>query len=350
MMKLSESSLSFLRRVRDICREATHPYRLRDINYSSRGPEGCPYRLKPFVEEMLTMQGGEWTTLSCTSYIGREVYFYLSIPAPRTEAVERELYRRVQMCCAWFGALETFASGDCSRTIEIYMFFSGARKTLPDGEMEEIGMVHANTAFTSTCRRDTHIILHREEEWFKVFIHETFHALGMDFSSGDIASVRGSLQRIYRVDSEMKVYETYSEIWADIINLFFIEEMEGGWLEMLERERYFSVFQAGNILRHFGMTFTSLGTPRSSSFREGTQIFCYYVLRSIWMYRLDDFLKLCNGSPSFRGEVTKFVSALSTNLSSSNLSSDLSSLERLYVAMHRDVPLDRRSLRMTLYG
>ena len=63
----------------------------------------------------------------------------------------------------------------CSQQLNIYIYFTELFKVLPEKKREPIGEKHANTAFTTSCMPSTNIHVYREEEWFKVFIHESFH-------------------------------------------------------------------------------------------------------------------------------------------------------------------------------
>jgi hypothetical protein len=65
------------------------------------------------------------------------------------------------------------------------LYFTNYLKILPPANGSIIDQEHANTAFTTSCKTNTEINLFREEEWFKVLVHETFHCMGLDFSSED---------------------------------------------------------------------------------------------------------------------------------------------------------------------
>jgi hypothetical protein len=71
------------------------------------------------------------------------------------------------------------------------------------------------------CQTDANIIVYRKEEWFKVFIHETMHNYGIDFSLLNITNANKRLQNIFSIKKDVKIYESYCEIWARIMNVFF---------------------------------------------------------------------------------------------------------------------------------
>jgi hypothetical protein len=96
----------------------------------------------------------------------------------------------------WLYVANHYASRECSQKMNIYIYFTDFKKVLPTSER----MIHrenANTAFTTSCQTVTEINLYREEEWFKVLIHETFHNLGLDFSEVDDKSSRNAILKIF---------------------------------------------------------------------------------------------------------------------------------------------------------
>ena len=63
------------------------------------------------------------------------------------------------------------------------------------------------------------IVIYRDEEWFKVLIHELFHNLDLDFSTMNISKIRQKLLYKFEIKSKYNIYETYCEIWARILNI-----------------------------------------------------------------------------------------------------------------------------------
>ena len=47
---------------------------------------------------------------------------------------------------------------------------------LPENKTDILDQVNCNTAVTYACAVNGECLIYRKEEWFKVFIHETFHA------------------------------------------------------------------------------------------------------------------------------------------------------------------------------
>ena len=82
---------------------------------------------------------------------------------------------------------------------------SPSMKLLPDTSTENLKK-NVNTAFTYTCNRNNVIHIYRQEEWFKVLIHETFHNLNMDFSKIDNGYSNQFAKDIFNLNIDFKKY------------------------------------------------------------------------------------------------------------------------------------------------
>jgi len=197
----------------------------------------------------------------------------------------------------------------CSQQLNIYIYFTELFKVLPEKKGEPIGEKHANTAFTTSCAPSTNIHVYREEEWFKVFIHESFHCLGFDFSHSHILSESAKKQvlSIFPVISDVNLFETYCETFAEIINVIIFvylnyknENLEQK-IRRIERymmfERIFSCFQCAKVLHYYKISYEDLYKKDSKSvevrtqYDEDTNVLAYYVIKSIYMTHLPAFFQ-----------------------------------------------------------
>ena len=212
----------------------------------------------------------------------------------------------------WLSVVNRFAPKHCSQYMHIHLFFTEHMKTLAKTEMEPLDRIHANSAFTTGCAISTNIHIFRKEEWFKVFIHETFHNLGLDFSKMDQRLIDQNIIRLFPIAAtEIRLYETYCEIWAEVINLLFfvffttqdtvlsnfdriLRKME----RLLHYEIVFSRFQCAKILNHYKITYGQLTDPASKQlletrYKENTQILAYYIIKFVLLSEPDQFIKWC---------------------------------------------------------
>jgi hypothetical protein len=213
-----------------------------------------------------------------------------------------------QIIC-WLSVCEKYATDTaCSQEMDIYIYFTNHLKILPM-KYSPIGVKHVNTAFTTSCQPKTEIILFREEEWLKVLIHETFHNMGLDFSTimgTEYANtIHGQICDLFLLKSEVNLFETYCEIWAETIHSIFyllfgegerqtdkiIKKMEKIW----KYEKLFSLFQTVKVLHHFGLLYSEIIRSNNIHYTyvEETNVLAYYILKSIGIFYLEDFMKWC---------------------------------------------------------
>ena len=214
----------------------------------------------------------------------------------------------IKQACVWLLLASEYAPHECSNTVNVNLYLTHAKKVLPEKIREFVSEIHANTAFTTMCAKTTTINLYRKEEWFKVFIHETFHNLGMDFSSEQQMNTAANAEilRTFRINSEVRLYETYCEMWAEIINLIIrntsrhmrmlpeniIKHVEHD----LQMERAFSLFQTAKLLHHFGIKYADFLKPGINvrdKYKERTEVFSYFILKSIIMFDVNRFVEWC---------------------------------------------------------
>ncbi len=220
------------------------------------------------------------------------VYPYSGSGAINKIAVYKMLDESVKKMYIWLYAGSHFAPTDCSRELTVYWYLTDEKKVLPEIDGEPIRALHANTAFTFACSPvPNNIYIYRKEEWFKVFIHESFHSLGLDFAKmpEDIANTE--VFKIFKVDCDLRFYEAYTETWAEIINVLFVcMENQGLIFEILMNdERMFSLFQKTKILDHQKIKYR--GLLSKNNYKEETPVFSYYILKSIMMFFYDDFIE-----------------------------------------------------------
>ena len=216
----------------------------------------------------------------------------------------------------WLCIGNIYKPSKCSQNITIYIYLTEHFKVLPKYP-GYIGPIHANTALTTSCNVSTDIHLYREEEWFKAFIHETFHCLGLDFSGENNDEATIEILKIFPIKSDVNLYETYCEMLAEIINiLFYIYFTKKNnkslsmakFCELIQYERVFSCFQSAKVISFYNLTYNTIITPCSNSkintkYKESTNVLSYYIIKSIMMYYINEYIEWIslhnNGSLSF---------------------------------------------------
>ena len=233
-----------------------------------------------------------------------------------TEEVNIELKldvynKHVDAIIIWLYILNEYASKQCASNLVIYFYFTSLEKKLPNSNIEILNESNVNTAFTTTCPKDSEIVVYRKEEWFKVFIHESFHNFALDFSDMNNEECKKRILNIFPVQSEVNLYESYTEFWAEIINALFcsffslknkdnIEEFLSNTEFFINFERTYSFFQLVKTLRFMGLTYKDLflknlrsKTLRDTLYKEKTNVLSYYVIKTILLNNYQGFLFWC---------------------------------------------------------
>jgi hypothetical protein len=245
------------------------------------------------------------------------IHFLIEDDNPEIHVNKYNTY--VDHILAWLYIANKYASRKCSTTLTIFIYHTSLTKELPSSPIQTLNENNVNTAFTRSCPTNSEIVVFRKEEWFKVLIHETFHNFALDFSDMDTSECHAIILSIFPVNSEVNLFEAYTEFWARIINVLFCsyfstknktknKNKEGVELdEFLENAEYFinmemvySFFQLVKVLRFMNMEYRQLyektdisQTARNTMYKEDTNVLSYYVITLILIYNYQSFLSWC---------------------------------------------------------
>ena len=212
------------------------------------------------------------------------------------------------------------------------------KKRFPTEKGQPLDAEHANTGLSYHCVKNNDVIVYRKEEWFKVLIHELFHALGLSFVETDMEdSVNAGMQRVlhrtYAISHHVRIYEAYCEIWARILNVVFYCFMDDDAnpivpiqiqknevitdlqlqvfmecvMDGLHENAEFAEEQYTKLLRYTGLSHAIMSNPTEKNrsivaekYRENTNIFAYYVLTCDLLHFPDEFIIWCYKNNPFK--------------------------------------------------
>jgi len=245
------------------------------------------------------------------SLYGRNIKVHFIVEDDNVE-LEIETYNKhVDSIIMWLYILNQYASKQCATSLVIYLYFTSLEKRTPNSNIFILDEINVNTAFTTTCPKDSEIVVFRKEEWFKVFIHETFHNFALDFSDMNNNNAHKCILDIFKVNSNVNLYEAYTEFWAEIMNALFcsffslkdkndIEDFLSNAEFFINFERTFSFFQLVKTLDFMGLTYKDLylETERSRILRENlykekTNVLSYYVIKTVLINNYQGTLSWC---------------------------------------------------------
>jgi hypothetical protein len=135
------------------------------------------------------------------------------------------------------------------------------------------------------------------------------HALGLDWHEMSTTKLKEKMKRLYKIKSDMNTPEAYVEFWACILNSCFssyflsnknLEEYLLFVEYFLEFEKIYSLYQINKILKFMEMSYTDLYKNNVSSvqlrkymYKEDSNVFMYYILKTLFLYNHLDFFVFC---------------------------------------------------------
>jgi hypothetical protein len=159
------------------------------------------------------------------------------------------------------------------------LLFTPAKKFYPPDRVFD--QPHVNTGYSSDK-----IVVYRKEEWFKVFIHECFHFFHLEKGLFD-ESLRTPILKLFPVESQVNLYESYCEMWARTLNCEIISEVTCvPFITLMYHEKKYAVRHMVNILHHMGLTYQDI--RKGCAYQEKTNVLAYVVLTAILLFK--DFI------------------------------------------------------------
>ena len=156
-----------------------------------------------------------------------------------------------------------------------------------DYSIEEFSKKEVNSG---SCSTNT-INIWRKEEILKVTFHECIHLLNFDFKSEDFL-LKEIYKKKYKITStSMNIFEAYTEIWAELINIFFffkvIKKKKHKFAKYIEYEKFFSNYQASKIF------YIKSLNDIPNDLNKYTNVLPYYIIKCEIFNNLKDFLNYC---------------------------------------------------------
>ena len=267
----------------------------------------------------------------------------------------------------WLHLAGNYACSKCSQTLNINLYLTDQTKTLPRfGSV--IGRSNVNTAYTTPCAESTDICIFREEEWFKVFIHESFHCLGLDFSGMQNTNADALIGAIFKINADIRLFETYCETWAEIIHSMFLtffstklkdnyDIMMSKLDRILETEARFSLFQCVKVLDFNNMKYTDMFMEsKRRMYREDTHVLSYYIIKALLLFNKNAFINWCsqnnkvlldfNKTSNNVDKLCELIRSLSTN---KDFVLSAQRVEPWFVYNKLSNSRSRKTLRMTVF-
>ena len=244
-------------------------------------------------------------------FLKRDITIIFFIEDDKIDSLIDKYNNYVDHMLAWLYIVNEYTSKVFYDKLIIYIYHTSLTKNLPKSSIEILDENNVNTAFTRTGSTNSEIVVYRKEEWFKVFMHETFHNFALDFSDMNNDECRSKILSIFPVDSKVNLFEAYTEFWARIMNVLFcsyfntknknnIDEFLSNTKYFIQLETAYSFFQMVKVLNFMNIEYTNLYEKseiseniRKTLYKENTNVLSYYVITLILIYNYQSFLSWC---------------------------------------------------------
>jgi hypothetical protein len=292
----------------------------------------------------------DWEIIYTFSLLDREITIHFLLEEENPYKYIEKYNNYIDKILVWFFIVNKHALKKCSRKLVVYIYSTELTKKLPKSNIDILDQIHVNTAFTYSCiEHSNEIVIFRKEEWLKVLIHESFHNFGLDFSDMNTSECNKRILAIFKIDSQVNLFEAYTEFWAEIINVCFTvfyllkkkqniddvskEDFVKNCYFLIDIEINFKFFQMCKTLDFMGLEYRDLysnthhsSIARNTLYKEKSNILSYYILTTIMMYNYQDFFNWCR--------INNSSSLLQFNRSKNGLEEFCNFIEKHYKTTH----------------
>ena len=293
--------------------QAFYNLKLNKIEHINQIPKPATFNADAFPQPVRN-HINEYSLSSLTysfNLFERNIIIYFIIEENNPELYINKYNSYVDHILIWLYIINDYASRSCSKVLTLFIYHTSLTKTLPYSPIEILNENNVNTAFTRTCLKNAEIVVYRKEEWFKVLMHESFHNFALDFSDMDTSDCHARILSIFPVNSEVNLFEAYTEFWARIMNVIFCSyfncKNKNDLNEFLSNTEYFinfeinySFFQLIKVLQFMNLEYLNLyektdvsANLRNTLYKENTNVLSYYVITAIMIFNYQSFLQWC---------------------------------------------------------
>jgi hypothetical protein len=232
-----------------------------------------------------------------TIFFNRKVSLYFCSP------VKRNYQKEVEFILMWLYVLNIYSSKQCAEEFTVYIYLTNLQKKIPNSKSITLDKCHVNTAFTYSCQKNAEIVIYRKEEWMKVFLHETFHTFGLDFSDLKETTINDFIKEHFSIEIDALLFESYTEFWGEVIHMVFLSyylkpndksHFLQTFLYILTIEINHTMLQVNKILHHMDLHYLHFINKQALlKYKENTPVFSYFIIKSILLFHFNDFIHWC---------------------------------------------------------
>lgn len=200
---------------------------------------------------------------------------------------------------------------DKEKELKFTFYLTDHKKFVKKGEC--INEININSGYTTYDTEE--VVIYRKDEWLKVFIHECMHYFNCDFHIGNINK---DINKFFNIDTDILLFEAYTEFFARIINIAVIifneyiklnktlknqtnhknyKKFETKFKEFINNERIYSIIQMNNVMKLIDIDYKDIPNKLIyNKINEKTNAFCYYYITSIYLYNYNYIISFCKNN------------------------------------------------------
>ena len=199
----------------------------------------------------------------------------------------------------------------CSKDgVSITFFLTPLLKELnisEDKNKEILGARNVNSGFAYICLTTGSIFIYRKQDFFKVFVHESVHAYGIDkalhlnFSKNE--NYNKFLKLFAFADKNITtvgINESVTEFWTSLLYICFNSYQDSEnlryFISNFERlykiELVHALYQISKILHYNNLTYNTFinNSNSNSNYRENSHIFSYFIVKTLLLINNEHIL------------------------------------------------------------
>lgn len=246
------------------------------------------YPCNQFMVKRLFNKSQEYPHISSLKWTLRSIYsvnISLNIYSKDIKEID---HKRINLLVYALSFISSFSNRN--RNITIHLVLLGDKK-------KYTGKFTQNEINTAGCKFNdfiAEICVWRIEECIKVLFHECIHALRFS-SIEDSDEIIEKYNKKYKCNSDiLRIDEAYTEIWARILNCYFVAKLTSFQEEQLDLYKYFCILVG--IEREFSFlqgykVYTDL--KEKNKIDKKTSVVSYYILTAEIFNNLENFLIFC---------------------------------------------------------
>jgi hypothetical protein len=184
---------------------------------------------------------------------------------------------------------------DRDRKMTIHLCLLPDKKIIRKNQ-QKISKLSVNSGSNYFSDIESEICVFRREECIKVLFHEIIHGLRCS-KLGSQGKITERLCQKYNLKSkDILIDESYTEIWAKIMNCFFISSLTNSstkfqhFCTMMSLEKEFSLYQA-NKVKQF------VKKSNDKNLDKDTNVSAYFLVVGEIFSNIKGFLKTCGHNP-----------------------------------------------------